>query len=95
MKEWLRIAGEASVRRRALRTVAVVGSTLIAINHGDAILHGEISTVRLLKMVLTLFVPYLVSTFSSVGAIRELRPAAGPAPLRAVPREETQGRLAS
>jgi hypothetical protein len=95
MKEWLRIAGEASVRRRALRTVAVVGSILITINHGDAILHGEIDRFRLLKMALTLFVPYLVSTFSSVGAIRELRGSAGVPPLRAVPKEEALERLAS
>jgi hypothetical protein len=94
MKEWLRIAAEASVRRRALRTV-VVGSTLITINHGDAILHGDFSGARLLKMALTLVVPYLVSTFSSVGAIREHRRPAAPPPLRAVPGSEMLERVAS
>ena len=72
MKEWLRIAGSASVRWRALRVAGLVGSILLAINHGDAILRGEVSPVRLLRMALTLLVPYLVSTWSSVGAIREL-----------------------
>lgn len=72
MKEWLRIAGSASVRWRALRVAGLVGSILLAINHGDAILRGEVSPVRWLRMALTLLVPYLVSTWSSVGAIREL-----------------------
>jgi hypothetical protein len=73
MKEWFRLAGSVSVRRRAWRVAGIVGSILLAINHGDAILRGEISPVRLLRMGLTLVVPYLVSTFSSVGAIRELQ----------------------
>ena len=73
MKEWLREACEASVRKRALRVAAVVGSILLAINHGDAILHGDIGLDRALRMILTLLVPYIVSTVSSVGAVRELR----------------------
>ena len=75
MKEWLREAFEASVRQRALRVAAVVGSILLAINHGDAILHGDIGLDRALRMILTMLVPYIVSTVSSVGAIRELRAA--------------------
>lgn len=41
------------------------------INHGDAILRGDLPTVRLLQMGLTVMVPYMVSTFSSVGAMLE------------------------
>ncbi|MCH8133793.1 MAG: nitrate/nitrite transporter NrtS [Myxococcales bacterium] len=48
----------------------LVGPILILINHGDSILQGEIGPVRALKMALTMAVPYLVSTFSSVGALR-------------------------
>ncbi|HYO15745.1 MAG TPA: nitrate/nitrite transporter NrtS [Thermoanaerobaculia bacterium] len=74
MKEWLWIAWSASVRRRATRVSLIVGSVLIAINHGDALLlRGDIDRVRLFRMALTVAVPYLVSTLSSVGAIRELR----------------------
>ena len=73
MNEWLDVARERSVVVRALKYAAVVGSLLILINHGDAILSGELSGVRLLKMFLTTLVPYAVSTMSSVGAIRELR----------------------
>ena len=58
--------------RRALIYAVVVGGILIAINHGDAILAGEVSGARLLKMGLTAMVPYAVSTLSSVGALRSL-----------------------
>ena len=58
------------VVRRALGYAVVVGSVLIAINHGDAVLAGDVDGRRLLKMSLTVVVPYLVSTFSSVGAMR-------------------------
>ncbi|HEX9944932.1 MAG TPA: nitrate/nitrite transporter NrtS [Thermoanaerobaculia bacterium] len=96
MKEWFRIAWSASVRRRARRVAGVVGAALLAINHGDAILRGDFSPARLLRMGLTLIVPYLVSTFSSVGAIRELRRtgegAPGPGPGRDL---EALDRLAS
>ncbi len=66
----LAIAFRPDVFKRALGYAVVVGAILIAINHGDAILSGEISRGRLLKMLLTICVPYCVSTASSVGAIR-------------------------
>jgi hypothetical protein len=59
-----------SVVRRALGYAVVVGALLIAINHGDALLRGEWSPDRWLKMGLTVLVPYCVSTLSSVGARR-------------------------
>jgi hypothetical protein len=58
--------------RRALGYAVVVGSVLIGINHGDALLRGELGRVRLLKMGLTLLVPYVVSTLSSVQAMRQM-----------------------
>src|SRR5215208_3774901 len=76
MSEWLRLAREPHVVRRALTYAVVVGSVLIAINNGDALLRGEVTPGRLLRMGLTVIVPYLVSTLSSVGAIRQAR---GPA----------------
>jgi hypothetical protein len=63
-------AFEARVVRRALAFAVVVGSVLIAINHGDALLAGEIDGTRWLKMGLTVLVPYVVSTWSSVLAMR-------------------------
>jgi hypothetical protein len=72
MRDWLRVAFQPSVLRRGLLSATVVGSVLVGINHGDAILRGDVDGPRLLKIALTILVPYLVSTFSSVEAIREL-----------------------
>ena len=63
-----RIAREPRVVRRALGFAVVVGALLITINHGDALVAGEVTARRLLKMGLTVLVPYCVSTLSSVGA---------------------------
>jgi hypothetical protein len=65
-------AFEGRVVRRALAFALVVGSILIAINHGDAVLAGDVSPKRWLKMGLTALVPYVVSTWSSVLALREV-----------------------
>jgi hypothetical protein len=70
---WLALAASPSVVRRALLMAAVVGALLITINHGDALLRGELDRMRLFKMALTLLVPYCVSTYSSVGAMRAMR----------------------
>ena len=70
MPGWLAIATRPRVVRRALKYAVVVGSVLIAINHGDAIVHGELTTDRLLRMGLTVIVPYVVSTLSSVETLR-------------------------
>ena len=69
---WFRLAAHPATVRRAFMTMAVVGSILISINHGDAILRGEIDRGRMAKMLLTLAVPYIVSTVSSVSTRREL-----------------------
>jgi len=70
MAGFLELALERSVVRRAMGYAVVVGAILIGINHGDALMRGEFDGVRGLKMLLTLAVPYCVSTLSSVGAMR-------------------------
>ena len=72
----LELARSRPVVRRALAYAVVVGSVLAAINHGDALLRAEVGGGRLLRIGLTYLVPYLVSTFSSVGALLQDRPAA-------------------
>lgn len=67
---WFDIATRPAVVRRALKYAIIVGTLLIAINHGDAILRGDVSIDRLLRMGLTTLVPYAVSTLSSVEALR-------------------------
>ena len=69
--DWFRHATSGPVVRRALKCAVIVGAILIAINHWDAFPSGDLSAGRLLKMALTVCVPYLVSTFSSVGAMIE------------------------
>lgn len=64
------MATRRSVVRRALGYAVVVGAVLITINHGDAILRGDLPVSRLARMGLTVMVPYVVSTLSSVGATR-------------------------
>lgn len=68
---WLKLAAEPAIARRATIYAVVVGAVLIAINHGNSILHHDVSPGRLLRMALTVLVPYAVSTASSVGAIRQ------------------------
>lgn len=73
MSEWLQLALSQSVVYRALKYGLIVGPILVCINHGDALLRGEITAARLLRMTLTVFVPYCVSTLSSIGALRASR----------------------
>lgn len=77
MKQTLRLAAQPSVVKRALKYAVIVGAVLITINHGDAILRGDLPPGRWLRMGLTMLVPYVVSTLSSVGAMKELRSRAG------------------
>jgi len=67
---FITLATRPAVVRRALRYAVIVGAILIAINHGDAILRGDVTVGRLLRMLLTSMVPYCVSTASSVEARR-------------------------
>lgn len=67
---FLSVATSGPVVRRASAYLVVVGAVLVAINHGDAIMRGELDGARVAKMLLTPVVPYVVSTLSSVSAIR-------------------------
>ena len=69
---WFALATNRSVVRRAAVVALIVGSILVIINHGDAIIRGDWSAGRLLRIVLTVSVPYCVSTYSSVSALRAL-----------------------
>jgi hypothetical protein len=70
---WFLLAFHPATVRRALITALIVGTILIVINQGDAILRGHISHLHIAKMILTVMVPYLVSTVSSVSTRMELR----------------------
>ena len=53
---------------RAIRVALVVGPILIIINHHDALMNLEFSDKLYFKFVLTFFVPYCVSAYSSAQA---------------------------
>ena len=71
--QYCSLALERRVAARALRVALVVGSILIAINQGDVLLSGQVDSTTVWKLILTPLVPYLVSTHSSVAALRELQ----------------------
>lgn len=66
---WL--ARQPSVVKRAAKIAVIVGVILATINHGDAIVSGTLTGVGIAKILLTFCVPYCVSTYSSVVAIRD------------------------
>jgi len=68
MKRHIRTALRPEIVRTATRFALIVGPVLVMINHGDVILAGEMDTVAWLKSMLTMIVPYTVSTLSSISA---------------------------
>ncbi len=68
MSEFFQAAWRKEVRMRALKVAAVVGTMLVAINQGDAILAATIQASQWVQIALTYCVPYCVSTYSSVKA---------------------------
>lgn len=65
------IATEKSVTRRATRIALIVGIVIALINHGDRMIQGTMDAPAWFKCVLTFLVPYSVSTYSSVMAVRD------------------------
>ncbi|QEG21049.1 nitrate/nitrite transporter NrtS [Mariniblastus fucicola] len=62
-------AFEAAVVRRAAIMSLIVGTILIGINHGNRICSGTLCGTFWVQSLLTMFVPYAVSTVSSVLAM--------------------------
>ena len=69
---WPKLLTDRSIVKRGLKFAVIVGCILIAINHGDAILRGDVEATRIARMALTVLVPYCVSVFSSITAIRRM-----------------------
>jgi hypothetical protein len=68
---FLSLARDPSVVKRAGKIALIVGAVLALINHGDKLFSGGLALTDAFKIVLTFAVPYCVSTYSSVLAIRE------------------------
>ena len=73
MSDWLKLCFSPFVMRRAILTALVVGTVLIVINYSNTILQGHLSGSQLIRMALTVLVPYCVSTYSSVSTIQSLK----------------------
>ena len=79
LQTWLRLASYPATVRRARITSLIVGTILVAINHGPALVAGQLTGERLFQIFLTFLVPYTVSTVSSVATRHEMRYAPAPA----------------
>ena len=65
------IATRNDVLLRAFKMASIVGIVLAIINHGDHILLGTMTYNNWIKILITFWVPFCVSTISSVLAIRK------------------------
>jgi hypothetical protein len=78
MNAWLAYCISKPVMRWAALTALIDGCLLVAINHGDALLGGEVDAARAGRIALTIVVPYLVSTVSCVSTLQEVQRNAYP-----------------
>jgi len=69
MANRIAIALRADVLLRSIKVAAIVGTILVGINQGDAILNGDFTAELAWKIPMTYLVPYLVSTYASVSSI--------------------------
>jgi len=67
-EKWFREAVSLPVVKRSACYAIVVGTLLILINHGACILDEMYTIECLLQSVLSVIVPYVVVTFSSIQA---------------------------
>ena len=68
---FLALATRPDIMRTALKVSLLVGTVLVAINHGHAIAQGQIDLFRAIQIPLNYLVPYCVSTFSAVRAAQK------------------------
>ena len=70
MRDWFVLARRRDIVARAGKVAGIVGTILTGINQGDVLLCGAVTASVAAKIVLTYCVPYAVSTYASVEAIR-------------------------
>jgi hypothetical protein len=69
MSNLLSIATRSDVVKRSLKVAVIVGTALVAINQGDALLAGTITPELMWKIPMTYLVPYVVSSYAAASAI--------------------------
>ena len=73
IRAWVRDATAPTTVRPAVRLTVIVGVILTVINHGAVMLTGHASAGEWFRILLTICVPYVVSTVSTVSAVWEQR----------------------
>ena len=68
---FIELALSAPVVTRAVKVAALVGTLLVLINHADSLFAGTFTIQNFGQALLTYLVPYGVSTWSAVSALRE------------------------
>ena len=69
LHQYVHLAKSPSVVKRGIKYSIIVGSVLTFINHGNNLLEGQVSSIRILKIGLTYMVPYVVSSLSSIQSL--------------------------
>jgi hypothetical protein len=67
---FLKYACRRGIVKTAFKVALIVGTILAAINHGDSIMGSTMDSRDWLKVALTYFVPYMVSTYSAVKVLQ-------------------------
>ncbi|MGH1487661.1 MAG: nitrate/nitrite transporter NrtS [Cellvibrionaceae bacterium] len=60
-----------AIHIRAFKVALVVGTLLCLINHGDNIFNGAMKSSDWIKLLMTYFVPYGVSLYSAIMALKK------------------------
>ena len=69
-QSFIALALSQDIVTRAVKVALIVGTILAIINHGEKFPTLSLSTQDLVKILFTYLVPYGVSTWSAVGAIK-------------------------
>lgn len=70
MTTWFRTARQPDIVARSTKVALIIGTILAVINQGDVLLDGAPGAMTIVKIVMTYCVPYAVSTYASVEAVR-------------------------
>lgn len=70
MRLWIQTAMRRDIVWRGIKVALIVGTILTAINQGDLVIAGTVDGETAIKIALTYLVPYCVSTYAGVEAVR-------------------------
>ena len=70
-QQYFALLTQPHIVKRGRKFSLIVGTILVLINHLETLLYGEIDLILIRKIILTYAVPYVVSSLSSVQAIKQ------------------------